>query len=58
MIATFFEKKGYFGSAHVRSLVSEGRTLHASHWVQYFVSVCLVLWCAWDLGGSGSVQLT
>ena len=57
MIATF-SKKVYFASAQVRSLVSEGRALHASHWVQYFVSVCLVLWCAWDLGGSGSVQLT
>ena len=58
--AIFSKKKNsfFFASARVRSLVSEGRTVHASRWVQNFVSVCLVLWCAWDFGGSGSVQLT
>ena len=55
VVATFFPKRLIFASAHVRSLVSEGRTVHASHWVQYFVSVCLVLRCAWHLGVSGFV---
>ena len=61
MIAIFLKKKNRFILLlHVRGawFPNEGRTLHASHWVQYFVSVCLVMWCAWDLGGSGSVQLT